>query len=176
MKTLKKLKFRSYSSVDEMVKLTLGSRWLKRMKQRLKHTEVVDQLVLARLRAGLSQTDLATRMKCTQSRVSKIEDSLDAQLSLKDIYEYAGAVGVGCEFRIDLNSRGHVGKVTRDACKCTRGDKVTRGHGDMGRGKDTCIKLRGHGDTGTRGQGTRVKLARGQGERVRSTRGDKERE
>ncbi len=113
MKTLKKLKFRSYSSVDEMVKLTLGSRWLKRMKQRLKHTEVVDQLVLARLRAGLSQTDLATRMKCTQSRVSKIEDSLDAQLSLKDIYEYTKAVGVGCEFRIDLNSRGHVGKVTR---------------------------------------------------------------
>ena len=147
-KTLKKLKFRSYSSVDEMVKLTLGSRWLKRMKQRLKHTEVVDQLVLARLRAGLSQTDLATRMKCTQSRVSKIEDSLDAQLSLKDIYEYAGAVGVGCEFRIDLNSRGHVGKVTRDACKCTRGDTVTRGHGDKGRGKDTCIKLRGHGDKG----------------------------
>ena len=97
MKTLKKLKFRSYSSVDEMVKLTLGSRWLKRMKQRLKHTEVVDQLVLARLRAGLSQTDLATRMKCTQSRVSKIEDSLDAQLSLKDIYEYTKAVGVGCE-------------------------------------------------------------------------------
>jgi ribosome-binding protein aMBF1 (putative translation factor) len=98
MKTLKKSKIRSYSSVDEMVKLTLGTRWLKRMNQRLKHTEVVDQLVLARLRAGLSQTDLAARMKCTQSRISKIEDSLDAQLSLKDIYEYAGAVGVECKF------------------------------------------------------------------------------
>jgi ribosome-binding protein aMBF1 (putative translation factor) len=113
MKTLKKSKIRSYSSVDEMVKNTLGTRWLKRMKQRLKHTEVVDQLVLARLRAGLSQTDLAARMKCTQSRISKIEDSLDAQLSLKDIYEYAGAVGVDCKFRLDLNLRGQVGKVTR---------------------------------------------------------------
>jgi ribosome-binding protein aMBF1 (putative translation factor) len=117
MKTINKLKFRSYSSVDEMVKLTLGSRWLKRMNQRLKHTEVVDQLVLARLRAGLSQTDLAARMKCTQSRVSKIEDSMDVQLSLKDIYEYTKAVGVECEFVLKgaraLHARGHVGKVTR---------------------------------------------------------------
>ncbi len=113
MKTLKKLKFRSYSSLDELIKRNLGSRWLKRMNQRLKHTEVVDQLVLARLRAGLSQTDLAARMKCTQSRISKIEDSLDAQLNLKDIYEYAGAVGVECKFRLDLNSRGQAGKVTR---------------------------------------------------------------
>jgi len=57
--------------------------------------------VLARLRAGLSQTDLAARMKCTQSRISKIEDSLDAELSLKDIYEYAGAVGVKCKLSIN---------------------------------------------------------------------------
>jgi ribosome-binding protein aMBF1 (putative translation factor) len=101
MKTLKKSKIRSYSSLDELIKRNLGSRWLKRMKQRLKHTEVVDQLVLARLRAGLSQTDLATRMKCTQSRVSKIEDSMDVQLSLKDIYEYTKAVGVECKFSIN---------------------------------------------------------------------------
>jgi hypothetical protein len=110
MKTLKKLKFRSYSSVDEMVKLTLGTRWLKRINQRLKHTEVVDQLVLARLRAGLSQTDLAARMKCTQSRISKIEDSLDAELSLKDIYEYGGAVGVECKLSI---SKGNTIEGTR---------------------------------------------------------------
>jgi ribosome-binding protein aMBF1 (putative translation factor) len=105
MKTIKKLKFRTYSSVDEMVKRTLGNRWLKRMKRRLKHTEVVDQLVLARLRAGLSQTDLAERLNCTQSRISKIEDSLDVELSLKDIYDYAGAVGVMFSWQ--------VGKVTR---------------------------------------------------------------
>jgi ribosome-binding protein aMBF1 (putative translation factor) len=108
MKTLKKSKIRTYSSVDEMVRRTLGNRWLKRINQRLKYTEVVDQLVLARLRAGLSQADLAARMKCTQSRISKIEDSLDAQLSLKDIYEYAGAVGVECKFRLDLNLRGQL--------------------------------------------------------------------
>ena len=101
MKTLKKSKIRSYSSLDELIKRNLGSRWLKRMNQRLKYTEVVDQLVLARLRAGLSQTDLAARMKCTQSRISKIEDSLDAELSLKDVYEYARAVGVECEFSIN---------------------------------------------------------------------------
>jgi len=114
MKTLKNSKIRSYSSVDEMVKLTLGTRWLKCMKQRLKHTEVVDQLVLARLRAGLSQTDLAARMKCTQSRISKIEDSLDVQLSLKDIYEYAAAVGVECEFII---------QGTRDASETREGTR-----------------------------------------------------
>ena len=97
------------------------------MNQRLKHTEVVDQLVLARLRAGLSQTDLATRMKCTQSRVSKIEDSMDVQLSLKDIYEYTKAVGVECEFVLKgaraLHARGQVGKVTGG----TRGDAKIQG-------------------------------------------------
>jgi hypothetical protein len=54
-------------------------------------------------------------------------------------------------------TRGQGDTGTRDACKCTRGDELARGH--VGKGEIQIEGTRGHGDTGTRG--ARVKLARG---------------
>ncbi len=55
--------------------------------------EIVRSLIQMRAEAGLSQAELAKRMGCTQSRISKIEHSLDEDLSIGDLNRYIRATG-----------------------------------------------------------------------------------
>jgi transcriptional regulator with XRE-family HTH domain len=50
--------------------------------------------------AGLTQAQMAAKLRCSQSRISKIEDSQDADLSLGDIQAYARIVGL--KLKLDL--------------------------------------------------------------------------
>lgn len=65
----------------------------KRVEGRLKSMEIVKNLIQMRAEAGLSQAELAKRMGCTQSRISKIEHSLDDELSIGDLNRYICATG-----------------------------------------------------------------------------------
>jgi len=56
-------------------------------------TRVVDELCLMRTRAGLTQAQIAERIGCTQSRISKLEGSVDRDLSLGEIFDYVKATG-----------------------------------------------------------------------------------
>ena len=57
-------------------------------------TQVIDRLVIERNKVGLTQAGLAKRMGCTQSRISKLEDSVDAELTLGEIDTYCAALGL----------------------------------------------------------------------------------
>ena len=46
-----------------------------------------------RTRAGLTQAQIAERIGCTQSRISKLEGSVDRDLSLGEIFDYVKATG-----------------------------------------------------------------------------------
>jgi predicted XRE-type DNA-binding protein len=63
-------------------------------------TKLIDQLIVARVAAGLTQSQMAAKLRCSQSRISKIEDSQDADLSLGDIQAYARIVGL--KLQLDL--------------------------------------------------------------------------
>ena len=52
------------------------------------------------VRRGLTQSQMAAKLRCSQSRISKIEDSHDADLSLGDIHAYARIVGL--KLKLDL--------------------------------------------------------------------------
>jgi len=56
-------------------------------------TRVVDELCQMRTRAGLTQAQIAERIGCTQSRISKLEGSVDRDLSLGEIFDYVKATG-----------------------------------------------------------------------------------
>lgn len=56
-------------------------------------TRVVDELCRMRARAGLTQAQIADRIGCTQSRISKLEGSVDRDLSLGEIFDYVKASG-----------------------------------------------------------------------------------
>ena len=61
-------------------------------------TQLATALEDFRVRKGLRQKDIAARMGVSNSTVSRIEDSLDADLRLGDLTNYAAALGLNLSF------------------------------------------------------------------------------
>jgi len=80
----------------------LLGRTLARIKGLARDTELIDRLVLERVRAGLTQTELARRLRTSQSYVSKLEDSVDADLTLGEIDRYCAALGISAGLRLKV--------------------------------------------------------------------------
>ena len=85
---------RAYRNVDQMLRGHGYRRVAEAVRQLSAKTKLIDQLIVARVSAGLTQAQMAARYRCSQSRISKIEDSQDADLSLGDIQAYTRVVGL----------------------------------------------------------------------------------
>ncbi len=82
-----------HSSVSEMVQHLSDDRaFATEFNQRLSERQLVKMLAVLRARAGLSQQELAGKLDCTQSKVSKLESSADADVRLGDLLAYTEAV------------------------------------------------------------------------------------
>ena len=57
-------------------------------------TRFVSALADRRVRSGLTQKDIAARMNVSDSTISRLEDSCDADVRLGDLISYANAVGI----------------------------------------------------------------------------------
>lgn len=84
---------RRYDSVPDLVRATSGQQTAEDFEKVLAETKLIDVLTLLRNKAGLTQQDLASRLDCTQSKISKIESGLDADLRFGDIVAYTKATG-----------------------------------------------------------------------------------
>jgi ribosome-binding protein aMBF1 (putative translation factor) len=94
-----------YGSVLDMVRdLSDDQEFLAAFERRLERRYLVKRLCVLRARAGMSQQQLADKLGCTQSKISKFESSDDADLRFGDMVEYAAAVNH--ELRLLLVSRG----------------------------------------------------------------------
>jgi predicted XRE-type DNA-binding protein len=85
----------SFNSVQDMLRATLDPEDADRIVSRIDARELVRSLVVLRMTQGLTQGELAARMDCGQTKVSKIERSQDADLGLGDIVAFARALGKG---------------------------------------------------------------------------------
>jgi transcriptional regulator with XRE-family HTH domain len=83
-----------YTDVEEMVRETASQEFAERFAHYADERRLVTQLVAIRGAKGLAQKDVAERMKCSQSRVSKLESSVDRDLRFGDIVDYAKANGL----------------------------------------------------------------------------------
>jgi transcriptional regulator with XRE-family HTH domain len=89
----------TFASVAEMVRETTDDdAFAAAFEGRLRGRGIVKELMVLRAVRGLSQGDVASRLGCTQSRISKLESSADADIRLGDLARYASAVG----FRVDV--------------------------------------------------------------------------
>jgi predicted XRE-type DNA-binding protein len=91
---------RTFRSVDEMLRGHGYRRVADAVRQLSAKTKLIDQLILARVAAGLTQSQMAAKLRCSQSRISKIEDSQDADLSLGDIQAFARVVGLKLQLEL----------------------------------------------------------------------------
>ncbi len=84
---------KSYASVSEIVRDTSDAETADHFDKYQSDRRVMNCLVVMRCAKGVSQVDLAARMGCGQSKVSKMESSADFDLSFGDIVKYASALG-----------------------------------------------------------------------------------
>lgn len=87
------MKKTKYANVAQMVRATADAPFADAFERRLHGRRIVKDLTVLRAGHGLSQGDVAEKMGCTQSRISKLESSKDFDLTLGDLAKYASAVG-----------------------------------------------------------------------------------
>jgi len=82
-----------YKNFGEMISALGEDELTRELKREIEKKALAKFLFFLRCKANLTQEELAKRMKCTQSRISKIEDSYDEDLAIKDIIDYGKALG-----------------------------------------------------------------------------------
>lgn len=82
-----------YRNVEDLRRAgIISAETAQRVRAAGERTKVITHLVCQRLKAGLSQKEVAIRLRRTQSWVSKFEDRTDAELTLGEIQAYCQAV------------------------------------------------------------------------------------
>lgn len=66
----------------------------------MERRSLAKQLAVLRAVKGVSQSDMAQRIGVSQGQISKIEHATDEQLTVKDIADYARALGIGVTVNI----------------------------------------------------------------------------
>lgn len=89
---------KSYTSAIEMMReISNDEELIREAEGMIDDRRIISSLLAFRAASGLSQADVASKLKCSQSRVSKLEGSNDADVRLGDLREYAAAIG--CELK-----------------------------------------------------------------------------
>ncbi len=87
-----------YSSVPEMLKGTGSSkRTIKAVEKFIKERSLAKHLIVLRCQHNMTQKELADKIGCTQSRVSKIESSMNREIVVADLLDYAKALNLRLE-------------------------------------------------------------------------------
>jgi transcriptional regulator with XRE-family HTH domain len=93
--TVKK-KMKKYKTVEEMAHdLSDDPNFAQDVERRIKERVLVDFLIMQRAVLGVSQKDVAKKLGCTQSRVSKLENSKDSDIRVEDFRRYVHTLGLG---------------------------------------------------------------------------------
>ena len=87
-------KKRRYTSVSQMLRdSTVDESFCDEFDEHVALRQVVKHLLAMRAVKRLSQKDIAERMGCSQSRVSKLENGVDSDLRLDDLIRYSASLG-----------------------------------------------------------------------------------
>lgn len=82
-------------SIAEVATVLAGdSKIQKGVENEMKKSKVTKALLLMRIEKGITQKQIAQHMKCSQSKISKIEAGNDMSLEFKDILDYATSLGI----------------------------------------------------------------------------------
>ncbi len=83
--------------------LDVEKQFADQVNECIEERNLIRLLIALRCKAGITQKQLSEKMHCGQSRISRIENAKDRNLSLGDILDYAGALGLNVE--LSLNDR-----------------------------------------------------------------------
>lgn len=90
-----------YRDVAQMVREVVEEKdFADDFEKHLAQRQIVKFLMTLRAVAGMSQADIAEKLKCSQSRISKLESSIDSDLRISDLASYAAALGFKTEIML----------------------------------------------------------------------------
>jgi predicted XRE-type DNA-binding protein len=121
-------KNKAYRSIPELVRdIADSSSFADGFESRLANRKIVKDLMVLRATQGLSQKDVALRLGCTQSRISKLESMTDADLRIGDLSKYAEALGLQLRIILEPTNQLPAARVNkRDQAIATSGDNSRR--------------------------------------------------
>ncbi len=93
-----------HSVTDLLSDISDDAQFVDDVRETAADRELVKHLIAHRVKADLSQKELAVKLDCTQSRISKLEQSLDAELRLGDLKQYLDALDLRCRVTITPKS------------------------------------------------------------------------
>lgn len=92
-----------HKSIAKMLEASnIDSDTRKKIADRIESRQIIKKLIASRAVRDLSQKDIAEKMNCTQSKISKLENGVDDDLRLGDFTDYLHA--------LDMNLRMVVSK------------------------------------------------------------------
>lgn len=84
-----------FKNVEEMVKgLSVDKEFKKDALKELENKAIAKFLFTLRCEHNLTQKQLAEKLGCTQSKISKIESSRDNEIAIKDLLDYGKALNL----------------------------------------------------------------------------------
>ena len=88
-------KRKQYDSVSDLVHdISDDTAFSDAVDQEIDEQRMATMLFLMRNREGLTQAELAMRMGCTQSRISKLERAPLSSISMQDLMDVSTALGI----------------------------------------------------------------------------------
>ncbi len=102
---MNKAKKTGFSSVAELARSAFkdDTEFVEELEDELSSRQVVRALFAMRSARNVSQAEIASQLKCTQSKVSKIENGVDADLSVGELEAYARALD--CDMLLTFQKR-----------------------------------------------------------------------
>jgi len=92
---------KTFNSVDEMLKASgVDDGFRKDIQEEINKKQIAQSLFSLRCKENLTQAQMAEKLKCSQSRISKIENSYDKDLCVGDLLDYAAALNLNVEIGI----------------------------------------------------------------------------
>jgi len=111
---------KTYQSVEEMVKdLSEDSKVKSDILNEINSKMLSRYLFSLRCERGLTQAQLAEKIKCSQGTISKIENSDDTEITIKDLLVYGEALGLQLEVGFRMASVNTVGLIKHHFSKIT---------------------------------------------------------
>jgi len=123
-----KMANKRYKSVSELIEDTFDDdpQFVDDLKTQINRRQIVRGLATLRNSKNITQEEIAEKMRCAQSRVSKIENGLDDDLRLSDILAYLKVLNYNAEISLLPSDMTVVGEIKYYARQMNKAfDKLT---------------------------------------------------
>lgn len=104
-----------YDSIRDMVRDVSDSSFASEFEEAARKRQIITRLMALRSARGMTQQDVAEKMDCTQSRVSKLEAGNDLDLRLGDFANYANSLKLDIELHLVKHGERSMDRIKRHA-------------------------------------------------------------